>query len=60
MNALEGECLCLREIFINVNKLFTLLLFVYFVYVCPCRIVVACLRLYPVFETDVAIFLFIR
>ena len=31
--------LCLLEIFINVNKLFTLLLFVYFVHVCPCRVV---------------------
>ena len=33
MNALEVEYVCFREISMNVNKLFTLLLFVYFVYV---------------------------
>ena len=49
--ALEGKCLCLREISINVNKLFTLLLFAYFVYVCPCNVVVACLLVYFLFYT---------
>ena len=43
MYALVLECLC--EISINVNKLFI----VYFVYVRPCRIVVACLFVYPLF-----------
>ena len=46
MNALEGECVCLREISINVKKLFTLLLFMQFVYVCSCRVVVAYLLVY--------------
>ena len=31
--------------------MFTLLLFMYFVYVCHCRVVVACLFLYPLFYT---------
>ena len=39
---LVGECFCLRETFINVNKLFI----VYFVHVRPRRIVVA---IYPLF-----------
>ena len=47
MSALKTEGFCLREIAIKVNMLFTLLLFVYlfmyFVYVCLCSIVVACL-----------------
>ena len=41
MNALVWECF--REISINVNKLFIM----YFVYIRPCRIVVACLFLCP-------------
>ena len=45
MNALQGECLCFRKIFINVSKL----LFIYLVEVCPCRIVVARLLVYPLF-----------
>ena len=49
MFACKEECLCLRETFINVNKLFTLLLFVYFVNVCPCSVVVSCLLGYPLF-----------
>ena len=75
MSAFEGKCLCLHEISINVNLLFTLLLFVYFVYIYPCSIVfpvylfipflyctvvVVCLLLYPLFYTNVVpIFLFI-
>ena len=73
MNAHAWECL--REISINVSKLFIM----YFVYVRPCRVAVACLFVYPLFLyctllllvyffislfffcTDVvAIFLFIR
>ena len=46
MKTLEGECPCLCESSINVNKLLTLLLFVDFVYVCPCRFIVAYLDLY--------------
>ena len=75
INAFEEECLCLHEISINVNMLLSLLLFVYFVYICPCSVVlpvylfipflsctfVACLLLYPLFYTNVvSIFLFIR
>ena len=61
MNAVDGQWLYFREFSINVNKLFTVLLLVYFAYVCPCTIVIACLLLYPLFYTDVvAIFLFIR
>ena len=33
MNAFEAECLCLHEISVNVNKLFTLLLFRCFLHV---------------------------
>ena len=40
MNSLEEECVCLREISTNVNKLFTLLLLVYFVYSCSFSVVV--------------------
>ena len=59
MNALEGECLCLCEISINVNKLFIVICV--FCLRCPCSVVVACLLVYPLFYTDVvAIFLFIR
>ena len=47
MSVHDGECFCLREISINVNKFFTLLLFLHFVYVCPCTVVViACLFIY--------------
>ena len=47
MNTFGGECLCLREIFINVNKLFI----VNFVFClrCPCSVVVAYLLVYPFF-----------
>ena len=41
MNALEEERLCLREIFINVSKLFTILLFRFLF-----TFVVACLSTY--------------
>ena len=52
INALEEECLCLREISINVNKMFIvifvfILLFVPFFYT---DVVVACLLLYPFFK----------
>ena len=43
MNALERECLSFREISINVNNLFPLLLFEYILYICPCSVVDACL-----------------
>ena len=47
---LKEEWLCFREISINIDMLFTLLLFVYFVYVCPCNVVVICfLLVYPCF-----------
>ena len=49
MNALEGKCLCVREISTSVNKLFTLLMFVDFVYVCICRAFVKCLLVYSLF-----------
>ena len=56
MNALEGECLCLREISINVNKLFIVICV--FCVLFPCSAVVACLLVYRLFYTDVvAIFL---
>ena len=59
MNVLERECLWLREISINVNKLFTVVCV--FCLCPPCSIVVACLLVYPLFYTDaVAIFFFIR
>ena len=45
----ENNCLC--EISINVSILFSLLLFVYFVYICPCSAVVACLLVYLLFYT---------
>ena len=45
MNALEAGYLCFSEISIDVNKLFSLLLFVYVVYFHPCSVVVACLPL---------------
>ena len=45
MNALVWACLC--EISINVNQLFI----VYYVYVFPCRFVVACSFVYPLFYT---------
>ena len=51
MYVLEGECLCLREICINVNKLF-IIIFV-FCLRCTCIVVIVCLLL-------VAIFLFVR
>ena len=63
INALEGECLCLREISINRNNLFAVLflsvyLFIRFFYT---DIVVACLLPNFIFYTDViAIILFIR
>ena len=76
MNVLEGECLCLLEISINVNKLLAVLLLpvyplffiLHFVVVCLLLniffyiyVVVACLLLYPIFYIAfVAIFLFIR
>ena len=41
MNALEAECLCLRGISINVNKLF-IVIFV-FCFRRPCSVVIACL-----------------
>ena len=58
INAREIECLWLREISINVNKLFTVVCG--FCLCPPCSIVVACLLVYPLFYTDVvAIFFFI-
>ena len=71
MNALEGDFICLSEVSINVNKMFTLLLFVSFMFILAellltvylfitflyCNVVVACLLLYIFFCT---IFLFIR
>ena len=45
----QAKWFCLHKISINVNKLFTLLLLVYFVYVCPCKVVVAFSHLYPFF-----------
>ena len=42
-------CLCIFFPFV----LAVLLLFVYFVYICPCSVVVACLLAYPLFYTDV-------
>ena len=47
MNALEGVCLCLRDISINVNKLF-IVVFV-FCLCCPYSVVVACLLHYSFF-----------
>ena len=63
----EGECLCLRDISINVNKLFTLLLFVYFVYVvvdcvfclrccCLCILFTLLLFVYFVYVVVVCVF----
>ena len=46
---------CLREISININKL----LIVCFVYVRPCRVVVACLFVYPLFYTALCCCLFL-
>ena len=45
-NALEGKCLYLLKVPINVNKSFTLLLLVFFVYICTCKVVVARLLIY--------------
>ena len=52
MNALEGECFCLREIFTNVNKLFIytcvfcVCMYVYFCVRCPYSVIFACLLVY--------------
>ena len=54
MNALEGECLCLGEISIHVNKLFMVIFVVYLRY--PLRYsVVACLLVYHLFYIDVVV-----
>ena len=53
MNALEGECLCLCEMSINVYRFFMLLLFEYFVYVCLGSVIVACLLVYSLVYTEV-------
>ena len=59
MNVFEGECLCFREISINVYRLF-IVIWVYSLR-CPGSAVVACLLVYPLFYADVvAILLFIR
>ena len=72
MNTLDGECLCLREISINVNELLAMSLFpgwlcmrffiLHFEFI-PfyTNVVVACLLLYSFFYANVVhIFLFIR
>ena len=48
MNALEAEHLCLREIFLNVNKL--LIVICIFCFRCPCSADAACLLVYPPFS----------
>ena len=67
MNVLGGECLCLREISININKLFTLVLaelllsvylFIFFVLLHCCYWLFTSLSLF--FADVVAAFLFIR
>ena len=69
MSTLEGECICFREIYINVNNLLAVLLLIVvglstIILYCILILVVACLLLYPFlvsFYIDVvAIFLFIR
>ena len=45
-NAHNGECLCLREIYINVNKFIVICVFCLR---CPCSVVVACLLVYSFF-----------
>ena len=62
MNPFEGECLSLREISINVNKLLPVLLLPIYLLIrfFILHFVVACLFFNPIFYTDVvAIFLFI-
>ena len=44
MAAVKGECLCQRQISINVNKLF-IDIFVFCLH-CPCNVVMACLPVY--------------
>ena len=51
----SDECTCLGEISINVNKVFI----VHFVYVRPCRVVVACLFFHQLFYTAFCCCLFI-
>ena len=58
MNALEGECLCLREISINVNKLLAVLLLRVYLFICfftYCILLLPVYFLIPFVYTDVVV-----
>ena len=57
ISALDGECLCISEISINVNKLLAVLLFPVYLIICffILRFFVTCLLLNPIFYTGVIV-----